>query len=70
MSRTLGAVGVILVGLLSVAPVARADEIKVATSGAFTAAFLELAPVFERATHNTVATVYGASMGSTGDVAA
>ena len=54
-----------LVGLLCVAPAARADEIKVATSGAFTAAFLELTPTFERAAHHTVTTVYGASMGST-----
>lgn len=56
---------VILVALLSVAPAARADDIKVATSGAFTAAFTELTPAFERAAHHTVTTVYGASMGST-----
>jgi molybdate transport system substrate-binding protein len=49
---------------LVAAPV-RADEIKVVTSGAFTAAYLEITPAFERATHHTITTVYGASMGST-----
>jgi molybdate transport system substrate-binding protein len=49
---------------LVAAPV-RADEIKVVTSGAFTAAYLEIIPGFERATKHTITTVYGASMGST-----
>src|ERR1039458_5878085 len=43
----------------------RADEIKVVTSGAFTAAYLELVPEYERATHNKVVTEFGASMGTT-----
>lgn len=43
----------------------RADEIKVVTSGAFTAAYLELAPKYERATHNKLVTEFGASIGTT-----
>jgi len=42
--------------LLLTAPTAFADEIKVMTSGAFTAAYLELAPAFERATGVRVVT--------------
>jgi molybdate transport system substrate-binding protein len=38
------------------APRAAADELKVMTSGAFTAAYLVLAPAFERATGHTVIT--------------
>jgi len=40
-------------------------ELKVVTSGAFTAAYLELAPEYERATHNQLVTEFGASMGTT-----
>ena len=43
----------------------RAAEIKVVTSGAFTAAYLELVPEIERATHNKIATEFGPSMGTT-----
>ncbi len=50
--------------LLAVATV-RAAEIKVVTSGAFTAAYLELAPEYERATHNKLLTEFGPSMGTT-----
>ena len=42
--------------LLCHAAAAAADEIKVMTSGAFTAAFLELAPAFERATGDRIVT--------------
>jgi len=42
-----------------------ATEIKVVTSGAFTAAYLELVPEYERTTHNKVATEFGPSMGTT-----
>src|SRR5271165_5350093 len=48
----------------AVAP-ARADEIKVVTSGGFTAAYLQLVPEFEGATHNKLATEFGPSMGTT-----
>jgi molybdate transport system substrate-binding protein len=44
---------------------ARADEIKVVTSGGFTAAYLELVPEYESATHNHLATEFGPSMGTT-----
>jgi molybdate transport system substrate-binding protein len=50
--------------LLSVAPV-RGAEIKVVTSGAFTAAYLELVPEYERATQNKLITEFGPSMGTT-----
>jgi molybdate transport system substrate-binding protein len=42
-----------------------AAEIKVVTSGAFTAAYLELVPEYEHATHNKVVTEFGPSMGTT-----
>ena len=44
---------------------AHAVEIKVVTSGGFTAAYLELAPEYERATHNKLVTEFGPSMGTT-----
>jgi molybdate transport system substrate-binding protein len=44
---------------------ARADEIKVVTSGGFTAAYLELVPEYESATHNKLVTEFGPSMGTT-----
>jgi len=50
--------------LLSVAKV-RADEIKVVTSGGFTAAYLELAPEYEGSSHNKLVTEFGPSMGTT-----
>ena len=40
-------------------------DIKVVTSGAFTAAFLQLAPDYEHATHNKLLTEFGPSMGVT-----
>jgi molybdate transport system substrate-binding protein len=43
----------------------RADEIKVVTSGGFTAAYLELVPAYEGATHNKLLTEFGPSMGTT-----
>src|SRR5262245_30739514 len=53
--------------VLLLATRAAADEIKVMTSGAFTAAHLALAPEFERATRHHIVTVYGASVGSAPD---
>jgi molybdate transport system substrate-binding protein len=44
---------------------ARADEIKVVTSGGFTAAYLELAPQYESTTKNKLVTEFGPSMGTT-----
>jgi molybdate transport system substrate-binding protein len=42
-------------------------EIKVMTSGAFTAAYLEIIPQFERATGKKIDTSFGASMGNAPD---
>jgi molybdate transport system substrate-binding protein len=50
--------------LLTVATV-RGAEIKVVTSGAFTAAYLELVPEYERAAHSKLVTEFGPSMGTT-----
>ena len=46
-------------------PQAKQDSIKVVTSGAFTAAYLELVPEYERATHSKLVTEFGPSMGTT-----
>lgn len=53
--------------LLLVAPRAHAQDVYVMTSGAFTAAFLEAAPPFERTTGTKVSTAFGASMGGAPD---
>jgi molybdate transport system substrate-binding protein len=50
--------------LLTAAAV-RAADIKVVTSGAFTAAYQELVPEYERATHDKLVTEFGPSMGTT-----
>lgn len=50
--------------LLTGAPLS-ATEIKVVTSGGFTAAYLELVPEYERTTHNKLETEFGPSMGTT-----
>ena len=50
--------------LLTAAAV-RAAEIKVVTSGAFTAAYLKLVPEYERSTHSKLVTEFGPSMGTT-----
>lgn len=42
-----------------------AAEVTVVTSGAFTAAYLELVPVYEQATHDKLVTKFGPSMGTT-----
>jgi molybdate transport system substrate-binding protein len=52
------------VAVLLLAANAYADEIKVMTSGGFTAAYLELVQAFERETGHTVATTFGGSMGN------
>jgi molybdate transport system substrate-binding protein len=50
---------------LVTAAIVRAAEIKVVTSGAFTAAYLELAPIYERTMHQKLDTEFGPSMGTT-----
>ena len=52
---------------LLVATPARADEIKVMTSGAFTEAYQQLVEQFQKTTRHTVVTMYGASMGGAQD---
>ena len=54
-----------LIGALLCAGTLRAADVKVVTSGAFTAAYLELAPEYERATHNKLVTEFGPSLGTT-----
>jgi molybdate transport system substrate-binding protein len=44
-----------------------ADHIHVITSGAFTSAYLQLVPEFERSTPHSISTTFGASMGSGSD---
>jgi molybdate transport system substrate-binding protein len=56
-----------LICVLVTAATARADEITVVTSGGFTAAYLELVPQYESATHNKLVTEFGPSMGTTHD---
>jgi molybdate transport system substrate-binding protein len=57
----------VLVLILFVATFAQAQEVRVMTSGGFTAAYLELVPEFEKATRNKVETAFGASMGGAPD---
>ena len=60
-----GAAALALTCALLTAATVRGTEIKVVTSGAFTAAYLELVPEYERATHNRLVTEFGPSMGTT-----
>jgi molybdate transport system substrate-binding protein len=53
--------------LALVAAATFAAEIKVMTSGGFTAPYQELTPLFEKATGHTVVTAYGASQGGAPD---
>jgi molybdate transport system substrate-binding protein len=55
--------GLTLCALVLAAPV-RADDVRVMTSGAFTAAYQALVPEFERVTGHHVISIYGASMGN------
>src|SRR5580693_6401217 len=63
--RFAAAAALALLSALLTAATIRADEIKVVTSGGFTAAYLELVPEYESATHNKLATEFGPSMGTT-----
>jgi molybdate transport system substrate-binding protein len=54
-----------ILGALFAVVSAGADEIKVVTSGGFTAAYLELMPEYERANHVKLLTEFGPSMGTT-----
>ena len=67
LARTTGLI--FACALLSLATVRAAqtkvETIKVVTSGAFTAAYLELVPEYERASHDKLVTEFGPSMGTT-----
>jgi molybdate transport system substrate-binding protein len=67
MPRSSKAISLAVAGLLYFAVAAKAEDIRVMLSGAFTAAYLKLTPEFERETHNRVVTAYGASMGNASD---
>ena len=60
-----GLVAMVFACALFTVVAARADEIKVVTSGGFTAAYLQLVPEYERTTHNKLNTQFGPSMGTT-----
>jgi molybdate transport system substrate-binding protein len=62
-----GAIAVLVASSLLLTTRANADDVKVMTSGAFTAAYLELVPEFELAMQHKVETVFGASMGNASD---
>ncbi|RQO81581.1 substrate-binding domain-containing protein [Acidovorax sp. FJL06] len=51
----------------AIAPSAQAAEIRVVTSGGFSAAYDQLIPLYEQATGHTVVTARGASMGNAPD---
>jgi molybdate transport system substrate-binding protein len=53
--------------MLLFAPRTEAQQVNVMTSGAFTAAFLDFAPEFERSNTTKVTTAFGASMGGAPD---
>ena len=52
-----------LTSALLFAVAGHAAEINVVSSGGFTAAYLQLAPEYERSTHNKLHTEFGPSMG-------
>lgn len=65
ISRRARAAILVLIAAVVGAGAAAAAEIKVVTSGAFTAAYLQIAPEYERTTHNKLDTGFGPSMGTT-----
>jgi molybdate transport system substrate-binding protein len=58
---------IVVAVLLLFAQRTQAQEVHVMTSGAFTAAFLEAAPAFEKVAGTKVSTAFGASMGGAPD---
>src|SRR5579863_853625 len=62
--RKIPAVCALIVTALIQVAAARAADLRVITSGAFTPAFAELAPEYERATHVKVSPEFGPSMGT------
>jgi molybdate transport system substrate-binding protein len=66
-SITLQLTALFISSLLLMASGTRGTELKVMTSGGFTAAYRELVPEFERKTGHRIVTAYGASMGNATD---
>jgi molybdate transport system substrate-binding protein len=60
-------IALLIASILFFAVTACAEEIRVMTSGAFTAAYLQVIPEFERTNHIKIVTAYGASMGNAPD---
>ena len=58
-------ISVALLFMIAAARPAHATDIKVVTSGAFTAAYLKLVPQYEGASHSKLLTEFGPSMGTT-----
>lgn len=58
-------IAVAVVSLLLFVGRARAEDVRVMTSGAFTAPYLEIIPQYESETQNHVLTAFGPSMGDT-----
>jgi molybdate transport system substrate-binding protein len=63
--RKFASILLLLLCMFLTAATVRADEIKVVTSGGFTAAYLELVPAYESSTHDKLVTEFGPSMGTT-----
>jgi molybdate transport system substrate-binding protein len=53
----------VVAAILFAASASFGEEVRVMTSGAFTAAYLELVPEFERTTRNKIVTTFGGSAG-------
>ena len=64
---TYRAARLLLTAVLLFAVPAVGEDIHVMTSGAFTAAYKELVPLYEQKTHDTIVSAYGASMGNAPD---
>jgi molybdate transport system substrate-binding protein len=54
-----------LVSLVLLATTAQAEDLSVMTSGAFSAVYRQIVPIYERKTSNKVISLFGASMGDT-----
>jgi molybdate transport system substrate-binding protein len=65
--RAARTVALLVASLLLAASATSAQEVRVMTSGGFTAPFLELVPEFERSAKRKVLTAFGASMGGAPD---
>ena len=67
ISRAPRIVALFVASLLLAAATTLAQQVRVMTSGGFTAAYLELVPQFEQSTKHKVTTAFGASMGGAPD---